>query len=109
MVHLRGGEVARRGVGEGENGGLEVAEFSNVGLEEGDGLFGQAGEDDALDVALLDAFCRCRADIFGEFLIVEVHQGDADTIAEREGSLRQDVMPVSMADQGQDSSGVWIV
>ena len=66
---------------------MQVAEFSNVCLEQGKGLFGQAGKDDAIDVALLDAFSGGQVDVLCEFLIVEVHQGDANTIAERERGL----------------------
>lgn len=40
VVDEGGGEVARGGVGEGEDGGLHIPEFLDVGLEEGYGLIG---------------------------------------------------------------------
>ncbi len=78
-----GGEVARAGVGDGEDGGLEVVVFEDVVLEEGDGFGREASEDDAFDVAVLGAFVGGGGNVGGQLVIGEVHEGDAD--AEFEG------------------------
>lgn len=47
-----GEEVAGGGVGEGEDGGLQVVGFLEVGLEEGNGLVAETRKDDSFNVAL---------------------------------------------------------
>ena len=104
-----GSEVAGGDVREGEHGGLKVGKFKDVGLDEGDAFLAESGEDDAFNVAMRDAFCGGRMDVLREFVVVKIHEGDADSVAERERHFCQDVVPVSMPDQGEDGAGIRIV
>lgn len=107
-VDERGGEVARGGVGDGEDGGLEVVVFEDVGLEEGNGLGGEAGEGEAFDVAVVDAFVGEGGDVGGEVGVGEIQEGDADAVVEREVCFGKDGGPRTGADVGEDGEGVGV-
>lgn len=66
----RGGEVAGRDVGQGQDGGLQVVGFLHVGLEEGDAFFRETCQNDAFYIPLSDAFRRHFCNILAEFLVV---------------------------------------
>lgn len=94
---------------DGEKRGLQVGEFERVGLQEGNGLFRKASEEYALDGAVLNAL-RCHVgDVFGQFLVVEIHECHSDPVAEGKRSFGKDFMPVSVAYQRENGSGVGVV
>ena len=58
----RGAVVTGVGEGQGEDGGLDVGEFVDVGFVEGEGFFGEAGQDDAFNRAARDGRGRGGGD-----------------------------------------------
>lgn len=109
VIDERVGEVARRGMRKREKGGLHVGEFHGVGLPEGNGLFREASEDYAFDGAMLNAVRGHGGDVFGQFLVVEIHERNANSVTEGQRRLGQDVMPVSVAYQRKNCSGIGVV
>lgn len=105
-VDERGGEVAGGGVGDGKDGGLEVVVFEDVVLEEGHGLFREAGEWEAFDVAVVDAFGGESRDVGCEVRVREVHKGDADAVVEGEAGFGEDGGPRAGANVGKDGKCV---
>lgn len=109
VIDERVGEVAGRGVGEGEQRGLQVGEFAGILFEEGDRLLRQAGENDAFNGPVLNAVRRRRGDVFAQFFVIQIHQRHSDPVAKRKRRLGQHVMPVSVADQRENGSSVGVV
>ncbi len=58
-----------------------------VGLEQGDGFFGQTSQDNAFDVAVSDALCSGRGNVFGEFFVIEVHERNTYAVSKGKRSL----------------------
>lgn len=107
-VDERGREVARGGVGDGEDGGLEVVVFEDVGLKERDSLGGEAGQGEAFDVAVVGTFIGEGGDVGGEVGVGEVQEGNADAVVEGKVCLGKDGRPGAGADVGDDGEGVGI-
>lgn len=79
----RGLEVAGAGVRDGEDGGLEVVRFGDVGLQQGNRLSGETCQGDALDVPVADAPVSGARDVGRQVDIGEVHDRDGEAVAQR--------------------------
>lgn len=58
---------------------------------------------------MLNAIRSHAGDVFGQFLVVEIHERNSNSIAEGKRRLGKDVMPVSVAYQRKNGSGVGVV
>lgn len=82
VLVTRVGDVAGAGEGHCQGGGLDVVGFVDVVLEEVHGLFGQTGQDDPFEVTVSYGSGRCSVQILCECVVREMHQCDADSIAD---------------------------
>lgn len=58
---------------------------------------------------MLNAVRSRSGDVFAQFFIIEIHERHSDPVAKGKRRLRKDVMPVSVAYQGENGPSVGVV
>lgn len=87
------------GVTHCKDGGLDVLELLDVGLEEINGRMAESREDDSFDVAMADGFGRELFEVHSQVIVREPAQSDFNAILERQSGLLDDGIPVSFANK----------
>lgn len=79
---------------------MHVLVFLNIAGEDVHEVFGDACENDAFNVTVLDGKGHVISEPLGELLVIKVANGNDNPVSERQGALVCDGGPVASGDEG---------